>query len=114
MKRAITFVLCVICLVGCNGQDTFVTEYLKLEKTIEMPAINGRIDHMAVNIKDKVLYMAALGNNTVEVVDLNKGVVIRSIQGVEEPQGIAYIPEQNEVAVASGGNGDCVFFDALS
>ncbi|MCW3106883.1 MAG: YncE family protein [Segetibacter sp.] len=77
-----------------------------------MPEVKGRIDHMAVNLKDKVLYMAALGNNTVEVIDLNKGVVIRSIKGIEEPQGIAYIPEQNEIAVASGGNGDCVFFDA--
>jgi DNA-binding beta-propeller fold protein YncE len=79
-----------------------------------MTGVSGRIDHMAVNLKDKVLYMAALGNNTVEVIDLEKGVVIKSIKGVEEPQGIAYIPEQNEVAVASGGNGDCVFFDASS
>ena len=77
-----------------------------------MPAVIGRIDHMAINLKDKVLYMAALGNNTVEVIDLNKGAVIKSIKAVEEPQGIAYIPEQNEFAVASGANGDCVFFDA--
>lgn len=79
-----------------------------------MPGVSGRIDHMAINLKDKVLYMAALGNNTVEVIDLNKGAVIRSIKGIEEPQGIAYIPEQNEFAVASGGNGDCVFFNAAT
>ena len=114
MKSLITILFCINCLASCKGQQTFGTDYLKLEKTIEMPGVNGRIDHMAVNVKDKVLYMAALGNNTVEVVDLNKGVVIKSIKGVEEPQGIAYIPEQNEVAVASGGNGDCVFFDASS
>jgi hypothetical protein len=40
---------------------------------------------MAVNLKDNVLYMAALGNNTVEVIDLTKGAVIRSIKGVDEP-----------------------------
>ncbi len=28
--------------------------------------------------------MAALGNNTIEVIDLNKGAVIRSIKGVEK------------------------------
>lgn len=77
-----------------------------------MPGVKGRIDHMAFNLKDEILYVAALGNNTVEVIDLQKGIVLKSIKGVEEPQGIAYLPEQNELAVASGGNGDCVFIDA--
>lgn len=77
-----------------------------------MPSVKGRIDHMAVNVKDKVVYVAALGNNSIEVIDLNKSSVLQSIKGVEEPQGIAYLPEQNEIAVASGGNGDCVFFNA--
>src|SRR5215210_8002129 len=112
MRTFIIHLLTSICFISCKGQRTFGADYLKLEKAIEMPGVSGRIDHMAVNLKDKVLYMAALGNNSVEVIDLNKGVVIRSIKGVEEPQGIAFIPEQNEVAVASGGNGDCVFFDA--
>ncbi len=104
----------VICFSNCKGQATFGENKLKLEKIIEMPGVAGRIDHMAFNLKDKVLYMAALGNNTVEVIDLKKGAVIQSIKGVDEPQGIAYIPEQNEVAVASGGNGDCVFFNATT
>jgi hypothetical protein len=114
MNTIITFLFSVSCLSGCKGQETFGTSYLKLEKTIELPRVSGRIDHMAVNLKEKVLYLAALGNNSIEVIDLNKSVVIRSVKGVQEPQGIAYIPEQNEVAVASGGNGDCVFFDAAS
>ncbi|QEC70270.1 YncE family protein [Panacibacter ginsenosidivorans] len=90
------------------------TELMKLEKVIEMPGLDGRIDHMAINIKDNIIYVAALGNNTVEVVDLNKGVLIHSIKGIEEPQGIAYIPEQNEIAVAGGDNGDCVFINAAT
>jgi WD40 repeat protein len=69
---------------------------------------------MAVNLNDRILYVAALGNNTVEVIDLVSGRIICSIKGIAEPQGIAYIPEQNEIAVSSGKNGDCVFFDATS
>ena len=103
-----------ICLSNCKGQTTFGEDKLKLEKIIQMPAVKGRIDHMAINLKDKLLYLAALGNNTVEVIDLDKSSVLRSIKGIEEPQGIAYIPEQNEIAVASGGNGDCVFFNATT
>ncbi len=114
MRLIIIQLSLVICFSNCKGQTTFGEDKLKLEKKIEMSEVKGRIDHMAINLKDKLLYMAALGNNTVEVIDIDKGSLIRSIKGVEEPQGIAYIPEQNEIAVASGGNGDCVFFDATT
>ena len=108
------FLLCCVS-ISCNGQQQPIgTQYLKLEKVIEMPEVSGRIDHLAVNLKDKVVYVAALGNNTVEVLDLTKGTLLKTITGIKEPQGIAYIPETGEIAVASGGNGDCVFFNTLS
>lgn len=104
------FLICI--LTNCKGQKTYGNEKLALVREIPMPSVKGRIDHMAVNVKGKVVYVAALGNNSIEVIDLNKGAAIHSIKGVGEPQGIAYLPEQNEIAVASGGNGDCVFFNA--
>lgn len=114
MRFKILHLLFFFGLISCNGQKPSETEHLKLERVIQMPEVRGRIDHMAANFKDKVLYVAALGNNTVKVIDLQKGTVIRSIKGVDEPQGIAYLPEQNEIAVASGGNGDCAFFNAAT
>jgi DNA-binding beta-propeller fold protein YncE len=114
MKRYIFYFLLLWSFVSCKGQQPFGTELLKLQKEIPMPTVKGRIDHMAFNLKDKVLYVAALGNNTVEVIDLNKGTLVKSINGVEEPQGIAYLPEQSEIAVASGGNGNCVFFNGAT
>ncbi len=76
--------------------------------------IIGRIDHMAFNSKEGLVYVAALGNNTVEVVDLRTKKVIHSILGLDEPQGIRYIPESNSLVVANGGNGECKVFDAQS
>ena len=69
---------------------------------------------MAINPANKMLYIAALGNNTVEVVNLDKGAVMHSIAGIKEPQGIAYLPAQDEIVVTSGGNGDCVFYNATT
>jgi DNA-binding beta-propeller fold protein YncE len=69
---------------------------------------------MDVNIKDRIVYVAALGNNSVEVVDIAKGIVMHSIKAVDEPQGIAYIPQQQEIFIACGGNGDCYFYNANS
>ena len=49
------------------------TQYLKLIQTIVLPGVEGRFDHMSVDIKGKRLFIAALGNETVEVIDLVAG-----------------------------------------
>lgn len=106
--------LLVICsfIVSCNAQKTFGTQYLKLEKVIPLSGVKGRIDHLAINLKSQIAYMSALGNNTLEVIDLEKGKVIHSITGLSEPQGAAYIPQYDEILVCNGGNGECYFYDA--
>lgn len=115
MKALVTIqFLLMLSLTNCKGQAEFGTDKLSVQKLIPLPGVTGRIDHLAVNLKDKILYVAALGNNTVEIIDLNKGAVVHSIKGVEAPQGLAYIPEQNEIAVASGENGDCIFYNAAT
>ena len=98
----------------CKGQPAFGTDKLRLEKSIALPGVKGRIDHLDVNLKDQVVYVAALGNNTLEAVDLRTGKVIHSITGLDEPQGVGYIPQTGELFVANGGSGDCYFYNAHS
>jgi YVTN family beta-propeller protein len=80
---------------------------LKLVQTIELPGVTGRIDHMAMDVKGKRLFVAALGNKTVEVIDLAAGKVIHTINGLKEPQGIFYTPESNLLFVADGQLDTC-------
>lgn len=89
-------------------------ETLTLEKTIAFPGVKGRIDHLACNEKKGIVFIAALGNNTVEVADLNKGTQIKTITGFNEPQGIVFIPEFNQIFVSNGGDGSCRIYDASS
>src|SRR6266542_3844754 len=84
-KKYSTAILLAAILFNCS-MDVQQTGDLKLEKTISLPLVKGRIDHMDVNLKDQVVYVAALGNNSVEVVDIIKGKVLYSIKGVDEPQ----------------------------
>jgi DNA-binding beta-propeller fold protein YncE len=77
-------------------------EPLRLVRTIELPGVDGRIDHMAMDALTQRLYVAALGNNTVEVLDLNAGTHLRSLSGFREPQGIAVVADTKSVAVANG------------
>ena len=87
---------------------------LRLVQTIPLPNVEGRIDHMAVDLKDQRLFIAALGNNTVEVLDLRAGKRIRSITGLHEPQGVGFIPELNKFFIANGKSAACDMFDASS
>ena len=58
---------------------------LQLISSISLSGVNGRIDHMAFDNKRQFIYVAAPGNNTVEVVDLKSKKVIHSIKGLHEP-----------------------------
>ncbi|MHB1035195.1 MAG: YncE family protein [Pirellulales bacterium] len=85
---------------------------LELVRTLPMPGVEGRIDHLAVDVKGRRLFVAALGNNTLEVIDLEQSKRVRSVAGLREPQGIAWLAGLGRIAVANGGDGSCRFFDA--
>jgi DNA-binding beta-propeller fold protein YncE len=87
---------------------------LKLEATIGLPGVEGRIDHFAFDVAGERLFVCALGNNTVEVLDLNKGERIHSITGLGAPQGVVYIPELNRIFVANDKAGICKTYDGKS
>jgi len=93
--------------VGNNGT-------MRLIQTIPLPNVSGRIDHLSVDVKDHRLFVAALGNNTVEVLDLKAGKVTHSISGLSEPQSALFIPGLNKIYVTNGGNGLCEIFDGSS
>ncbi len=87
---------------------------LILDKAIPLPGVEGRIDHMAADVDGQRLFMAALGNNTVEVLDLKSGKRIQSLSGFAEPQGIVYVPEFDRLFVANGTDGTCRVLDGHS
>ncbi len=106
-----TFLLIVsVCALLAYSQGT----PLKLVQTIPMPGVEGRIDHLSVDVKGQRLFVAALGNNTLEVIDVAQGKRSRSITGLREPQGVVYVPELDQVVVANGEDGTVRTFDAKS
>jgi DNA-binding beta-propeller fold protein YncE len=86
---------------------------LELERTIALPIVSGRIDHLAVDALRQRLFVAELGNGSVDAIDLSSGAT-RRIGGLKEPQGLLYLPDRDELVVASGGEGTVRFFDANS
>src|SRR5260370_21103323 len=87
---------------------------LLLVQEIPLPQVEGRIDHFTFDAKRKRVIGAALGNNTVEVVDTFAGRDIHSIQGAADPQGVAYVSEFNKLFVANGTDGKLRIYDGDS
>ena len=82
--------------------------------TIALPSVKGRIDHIGVDLKQQRLFVAALGNDTLEVVDLKSNRWERSLDGFGEPQGILYLPEFDRIYVANGSANRLDILDGTS
>jgi hypothetical protein len=79
---------------------------LQLLATIALPHVHGRIDHFSVDVRGQRLFISALGNHTVEVVDLRTDQWLRSLPGVTEPQGEYYAASLDKLFTADGLGGD--------
>jgi YVTN family beta-propeller protein len=81
-------------------------------QVIPLPHVARRIDHFAVDPAGKRLFVAALGNGSLEVLDVGAGKRITSVGGLKEPQGVAYLARQHRVVVAMRGGSVAAFDDA--
>src|ERR1051326_8669355 len=86
-------------------------EALTLKGRIELPNVNGRIDHLSFDPGGQRLFVAALGNQTVEVLDVRAGKHLRSISGLAEPQGLYYDPSSNWLFAACARDGAVKIYD---
>lgn len=112
IKRTAIGSLLLVILVACAGASQQTQPGgLKQVRTIPLNGVSGRIDHFAFDPNTKRLFVAALGNGSVEAIDLDKGERIKSVKGLEEPQGIVYVPSTKQVVVACGGDGTIRAFD---
>jgi YVTN family beta-propeller protein len=114
MRRFLVLVVAVTFALACDiqpqtaGQDSDLLIHVR---TIPLDGIEGRIDHIGADAKAKRLFVAALGNDTVEVVDLATGKVTQQIKNLRAPQGVGFAPESNRLAVANDEDGSLRLYD---
>src|SRR4051812_38037478 len=92
-------------LVHSSAREVPDDAGLRLALTVPLTGVKGRIDHLAFDPATRRLFVAALGNDTVEVIDTSNGRLVRSLKGFHEPQGIAIVQDAGMIAVANGGTG---------
>jgi DNA-binding beta-propeller fold protein YncE len=108
------YVAVALCCTGIVTVAAQSAAPLKLKQTIPLSGVEGRIDHFAFDPAGERLFVCALGNNTVEVLDLRKGDRVHSITGLGVPQGVAYVPDVNRLFVANDKGGICRIYDGKS
>src|SRR5438128_11932095 len=113
MKRRCTTILAGLLIFAppLRGADT---ELLREVQIIPLHNVEGRMDHFSVDVAGQRLFVSALGNNTVEVLDLQQGKRLTSIAGLKEPEGVFYVSGSNRLFVANGDDGTCRVFDGSS
>src|SRR5437764_4113931 len=105
----LTAVLVLILWVGPEPAAEPAT--LKLVQSIPLKGAAGRLDHLAIDRKHARLFVANLSNNSLDVVDLKAGKLIKQVPGQKKIQGIAYAPDLDRIYVGNGIGGECNVFD---
>jgi hypothetical protein len=84
--------VCCFALSGFAAQ-TWAQEKqpLKLVQTIQLPGVTGRLDHMGVDLERKRLFVTAVTNNTLEVVDLISGQAVNRLTGLNDTQDALFL-----------------------
>jgi hypothetical protein len=88
------------------------TAPLRLVQTIPLPGVAGYLGHMSVDAASQRLFVAALGNSSVEIVDLRAGQSVASIANLAQPEGVLFEKVSRRLFVSCAGDGTCKVFDA--
>src|SRR5713226_903993 len=87
---------------------------LELIQSIPLKGKPGNLDHLTIDAKRDRLFVANKANNTLDVVDLKAGALLKQVPNQTGIQGIAYAPDLDRVFVGLGSNGLCNVFDGES
>ncbi len=104
MKHCATLLAGLIAALGSTAWAAGSAP-LVLEAKIPLGSVKGRIDHLAIDVHRRRLFVAELGNNSVGVVDITARKVVQTLAGLSEPQGVGYVPSTDTLYVADAGDG---------
>ena len=100
-------ILSTLCLLACCAVSHAQSPPpLSLSRTIPLPGVTGRFDHLAIDAAENRLFIAATTHHSVEVIDLKTGKIEQSITGLGKPHGLAWVAQTGSLYVADGALGE--------
>jgi len=111
-KKMALFFLSFLVLGGAAlGQEA---PALSPRNPIHLAKVEGRMDHLGIDVKGQRLFATAFDNHTLEVIDLRARRQVHTITDLDEPQGSYYDAASNRLFEANGGDGTVKIFDGTT
>jgi len=114
MRNCIVTLLLWGLFVFCGMAAAQEPPALTPKNPIPLTKVEGRMDHLGVDVKGRRLFATAFDNHTLEVIDLKTGRQVHTIPDLDEPQGSFYDAATNRLVVACGGDGTVKIFDGTT
>jgi YVTN family beta-propeller protein len=105
MRKLLSTSIAILGAIFISSASSADPPVLSLARTIPLGDVKGRIDHLAVDLEGKRLFVAELGSDTVGVIDLGSYRVRQHVTDLAEPQGLGYLAATQTLYVANGGDG---------
>src|SRR3954454_19564110 len=94
----------VFLVAGMSRADELPLERIQ---TIALKGPVGGMDHLAVDAKRGRLFVANTVNDSLDVVDLKAGRLLKQVPGQGRIRGIDYSPDVDRIFVGNGTGGVC-------
>jgi DNA-binding beta-propeller fold protein YncE len=108
MKNGLALCVMVLFLLSSAfGQSSA----LPLTERIALPNVDGRMDHMGIDIAGQRLFATGFDNHTLSVIDLKAGRLTSLIPNLDKPQAAYYDAATNHLFVSLSGDGSVKMFD---
>src|SRR5438309_2139101 len=101
----ITCMVSTLVLLGGSSEAAAQTMTLAIVQKIPLEGAAGRLDHLALDTQGKRLFIANLSNDSLDVVDLKAGKLVKQVPGQRKIQGVAYVPSVDRIFVGNGTDG---------
>jgi DNA-binding beta-propeller fold protein YncE len=116
MRSSIASVLGGVLIASCSVGASLhaqVSVPLKLVAKYAMPAsVQGKFDHLGLDLQGNLLFVAAETAHQVLVFDLKTGKYLRSIDGIQIPHAIFVREDLGRIYVTDGGPGELKVYDS--
>jgi DNA-binding beta-propeller fold protein YncE len=97
-----------------SAATAIAAEPLVLKATVPLPGVKGRFDHFALDTNTHRVFVAALGNNTLEIIDGASAKRLHTVTGLHKPTGVAFLADRNQIVAANGDDGTVKVFDGAN
>lgn len=116
-RRAVSVAVGVVLVLlgGCQASTPAPVHALplRLVRDVQLPGGSTRLDYQALDPAGR-LYIAHLGDGTVDVVDLTSASVVGTVSDVSSVHGVALAPDRHVVLAAAAGTDEVAAIDAKS